>query len=165
MGMKCATCEAPLGAVRYVFALQGHHMEYSRPGETPSDQAVLRPSVMTTLGRYCSSACCKQQLPERLEGLGLPAHLQHNRVLGGPLCPCGKCGKPVNMTQPHSAVIKGKVLLLANGEEDAPVWMDILSVLCPDCRNLAAQEMTELALHETSQAQFPLVSDQPVEHA
>jgi hypothetical protein len=75
MGMKCATCEAPLGSVRYVFALQGHHVEYSRSGDTPSDQAVLRPSVMTTLGRYCSSVCCKQQLPEQLESLGLPAHL------------------------------------------------------------------------------------------
>lgn len=151
MGMKCATCEAPLGAVCYVFALQGHHVEYSRCGDTPSDQAVLRPSVMTTLGRYCSSACFKQELPEQLECLGLPTHLQHNRVLGGPICPCGKCGKPVNMTQPHAAVIKGKVLLLANGEEDAPTWLDILTVLCKDCMGLTEQEMMALARPDTDQ--------------
>lgn len=153
MGMKCATCEVPLGAVRYVFALQGHHVEYSRCGDTPSDQAVLRPSVMTTLGRYCCSACCKQQVPEQLEGLGLPTHLQHNRVLGGPICPCGRCGKPVYMTQPHAAVIKGKVLLLANGEEDAPVWLDILTVLCKDCMGLTAQEMMALARTDTDQVE------------
>lgn len=162
--MKCATCEAPLGAVRYVFALQDHHVEYSRSGETPSDQAVLRPSVMTTSGRYCSSTCCKQQLPERLEGLGLPAHLQHNRVLGGPICPCGKCGKPVNMTQPHVAVIKGKVLLSASGEENAPVWFDILTVLCKDCMGLQAQQMMELVRDDADQVLLdgPLQEQQEV---
>ena len=55
--MNCAHCNALLGDVRYVFALQGHGMEYSRPGETPSEQAVLTSRVITTLARYCSSAC------------------------------------------------------------------------------------------------------------
>ena len=141
--MNCAHCNALLGDVRYVFALQGHGMEYSRPGETPSEQAVLTSRVITTLARYCSSACCKQQLPDRLERLALPATLQHNRVLGGPICPCGKCGTPVVMTQPHVAVIKGKVLVEPDGEEGVPVWFDILTVLCDGCDGAQAREMVD----------------------
>lgn len=60
--MNCAHCNALLRDVRYVFSLQGHGMEYSRPGETPSEQAVLTSRVITTLARYCCSVCCKQQL-------------------------------------------------------------------------------------------------------
>lgn len=141
----CATCGTPLGSVRYVFALQGHQVEYTRPGDTPNSQALLRPSVMTTLGRYCSSDCCKRQLAEQLERLGLPAELQHNRVMGGPICPCGHCGKPVDMTQTHAAVIKGKVLLRPDGEEDNPVWFDMLTVLCQDCLGHTARAMMTLS--------------------
>lgn len=57
------------------------------------------------------------------------------------------------MTQPHAAVIKGKVLLLANGEEDAPVWLDILTVMCRDCMGLNAQEMMALARTDTDQVE------------
>ena len=68
--MNCAHCNALLGMFATFFALQGHGMEYSRPGETPSgQQAVLTSRVITTLARYCSSVCCKHQLPEQLEGL------------------------------------------------------------------------------------------------
>lgn len=149
--MNCAHCNALLGDVRYVFALQGHGMEYSRPGETPSEQAVLTSRVITTLARYCSSACCKQQLPDQLGRLALPATLQHNRVLGGPICTCGKCGTPVVMTQPHVAVIKGKVLM-ERDDEGAPVWLDILTVLCEECRGAQAHEMVEFLCGELDPA-------------
>jgi hypothetical protein len=141
----CATCEIPLGTVRYVFALQDHHVEYTLPGDTPTSQALLRPSVMTTLGRYCSSACCKKQLGAQLNRLGLPVALQNNRVMGGPICPCGRCGKPVTMTQSHAAVIKGKVLLRRDGLEDDPEWFDMLTVLCQDCQGIQALAMMALS--------------------
>jgi len=57
------------------------------------------------------------------------------------------------MTQLHAAVIKGKVLLLANGEEDAPTWLDILTVLCKDCMGLIEQEMMALARTDTDQVE------------
>ncbi len=151
--MNCAHCNALLGDVRYVFALQDHGMEYSRPGETPSEQAVLTSRVITTLARYCSSACCKQQLPEQLERLALPANLQHNRVLGGPICPCGKCGTPVVMTQPHVAVIKGKVLM-ERDDESAPVWLDILTVLCDECKGTQAREMVDYLHHSPDESRL-----------
>ena len=145
----CATCQIPLGSVRYVFALQGHHVEYTRPGDTPTSQALLQPSVMTTLGRYCSSACCKKQLGAQLNRMGLPVALQNNRVMGGPICPCGRCGKPVAMTESHAAVIKGKVLLRWDGAEDYPTWFDMLTVLCQDCQGIEALAMMALSkVHE-----------------
>lgn len=94
----------------------------------------MRPRALTTLSRFCSSACCKQQLAGLLQAQGLAPHLQHNRVGGGPIAPCGKCGKPVNMNQPHGAWIKGKVTAdIQNGEDDLPVWLDVFTVVCPDC--------------------------------
>lgn len=139
MNMQCHCCHAPLASVRYVFAIQRHHLEYEQQDEVTEAQAMLYTSELTTLERYCSSACCKQELAVQLEKLGLPPQLQHNRILGGPICPCGKCGKPVDMTKPHVAVVKGKVQSDSEGNEDVPDWLDMLTVLCANCFGLPQQ--------------------------
>lgn len=131
---RCAACSTPLGGSHHMFGFQRNQITYSLPGETPSEQALMKPSILSTLGRFCCSACCKQQLASLLEAQGLPSHLQHNRVYGGPIAPCGKCGKPVNMSQPHGAWIKGKVTAdIQNGVDAAPDWFDVLTVVCASC--------------------------------
>lgn len=144
MTLKCPTCEQTLSAERYVFALQAQQVQYTRHGESPDEQAVLTPLALKTLGRYCSKACCKTQLPERLEELGLPAGLQHHRMAGGPLYPCGKCGKPVNMTQTHIAVIRGDVTLTPDDEESYPNAQTMHTLLCKGCMDPQAQELMAL---------------------
>ncbi len=145
MNMQCPTCEQALGGVRHVFALQAQKVEYTLPGETPNEQAALSPLALTTLKRYCTSACCKAQLPELLEQLGLPAELKFNRVAGGPICPCGHCGKPVNMTQVHIGVIRGHVDLEPDGEESYPDAQTMHTVLCKKCMGAQSQELMRLA--------------------
>jgi hypothetical protein len=144
MTLKCPTCEQALGAARHVFALQAQHVQYTLRGKTPDEQAVLSPLGLTTLARYCTKACCKKQLPERLEQLGLPAGLQYQRVAGGPIAPCGHCGKPVNMTKAHIAVIRGDVTLEAHDEESHPDVQTIHTVLCKACLGTQAQELMTL---------------------
>ncbi len=145
MTLKCPTCEKALGSARHVFALQAQQVEYTMPGDTPNEQAALSPLALTTLKRYCTSACCKAQLPELLEKLGLPAELQFNRVEGGPICPCGHCGKPVNMTQVHIGVIRGHVDLEPDGEESYPDAQTMHTVLCKKCMGAQSQELMRLA--------------------
>ena len=146
---RCSTCTTPLSGSHHFFGLQRHHITYSLPGDTPSEQAVMNPSILTTMARFCSSVCCKQQLASLLKGQRLPGHLQHNRVYGGPIAPCGKCGKPVNMSQPHGAWIKGKVTAdIQNGEDAPPDWFDVLTVVCDSCiGNGAAGQVEQLEAH------------------
>ena len=135
----CMECGTALGKTHHVFALQKHQIGYSQPGETPSEQALLTASTMTTIARFCSAPCCKNQLGELLQAQGLPVALQKNRVYGGPIAPCGKCGKPVDMSQPHGAWIKGKVTAdLQMGEDSSPHWLDILTVVCTSCLEFEA---------------------------
>ena len=104
----------------------------------------MNPSILTTMARFCSSVCCKQHLASLLEGQGLLGHLQHNRVYGGPIAPCGKCGKPVNMNQPHGAWIKGKVTAdIQSGEDAQPDWFDVLTVVCDGCMGNGAAGQVE----------------------
>lgn len=132
--MRCAACGKPLGGAHHVFAFQDHQIAYTREGNTPSEQALLQPGACTTIARFCSSACCKPHLGHLLSAQSLPAQYQHNRVSGGPIVACGKCGKPVNLTQPHGAWIKGKVTAdIQNAEEAALDWLDVLAVLCAGC--------------------------------
>lgn len=148
MTLKCPTCEKATGSARHVFALQAQQIEYTMPGDTPNEQAALSPLALTTLKRYCTSACCKAQLPELLEKLGLPAELQFNRVEGGPICPCGHCGKPVNMTQIHIGVIRGHVALKPNGEESYPNEQTMHTVLCKKCMGAQAQDLMALGRNQ-----------------
>jgi hypothetical protein len=132
--IQCQTCEQILGNSHRMFGYLWNQISYELAGETPSDQAVMKLRALSTLARFCSSDCCKQQLPGLLQAQGLAAHLQHNRVGGGPIAPCGQCGKPVDMSQPHGAWIKGKVTAdIQNGEDDLPDWMDVLTVVCTSC--------------------------------
>lgn len=55
------------------------------------------------------------------------------------------------MTQPYVAVIKGKVLMERH-DEGAPVWLDILTVLCEECRGTQAHEMVEFLCGELDPA-------------
>jgi hypothetical protein len=129
-----------LGASHRVFGFQRHQISYDLEGRTPDEQALIESCVITTMARFCSSGCCKQQLGRLLVEQGLPEHLQHNRVMCGPIVPCGKCGKPVNLTQPHGAWIKGKVTSdIQNGQDAAPDWFDILTVLCMSCAGMEEQ--------------------------
>lgn len=141
MTLQCPTCQKSLASARHVFALQAQQVEYTQPGETPDEQAALKTLALTTLKRYCTSACCKAQLPELFEQLGLPAELQFNRVAGGPLCPCGHCGKPVNMTQVHVGVIRGHVTLESDGQERYPDAQTMHTILCKSCMGTHAQAL------------------------
>lgn len=132
--IACATCDVALDVEHFMFGAQVHHISYVLSGDTPSDQAYMQPSEVTTFVRYCSSECCYQQLASRLEDQGLPGHLQHHRVYGGPIEPCGKCGKPVNLCEPHVAWIKGDVRAdIQNGEDAAPHCLDVMTVVCAGC--------------------------------
>jgi hypothetical protein len=127
-----------------VFGFQHQHLYYERSGDTPTVQAILKPSNLAIGAWFCSSACCKQQLGNLLETQGFPGHLQHNRVQGGPIAPCGKCGKPVDMSEHHGAWIKGKVTAdIQHGEDATPDWVDVLTVVCLNCAETAAKESVE----------------------
>ncbi len=141
MTPQCPNCEQTLGEAQYAFALQAQQVEYTQPGETPDQQAVLTTLGLKTLGRYCSKACCKKQLPERLEQLGLPSEVQHHHVGGGPIWPCGHCGKPVNLTKPHISVIRGDVAGQPNDGESYPDVQTMHTVLCKGCLGTQAQEL------------------------
>lgn len=131
---QCYACRGTLKDSFQAFALQLNRIDYTLPGQTPSEQAFLQTSDSIVLVRFCSSACCKSKLGGLLELQGIPAGLQHNRVGGGPICPCGKCGKPVSLTQPHGAWLRAKYFFQADGEaEEFPDWFDVLTVMCMDC--------------------------------
>lgn len=138
---RCTTCAAPLGGRHQLFGFQSNQLSYELPGETPSDQALMRPSQLSFHARFCGSTCCERQLAALLEEQGLPSHLQQNRVYGGPIATCGKCGKPVNMTQPHGAWIRGEVTSpIQQGVDAAPAWFDVLTVVCAGCTVQVAAE-------------------------
>lgn len=144
--IRCQACEQVLGGSHRLFGFLWHQISYELAGETPSDQAVMKTRALTTVARFCCSDCCMQQLARLLQAQGLAAHLQHNRVLGGPIAPCGKCGKPVNLCEPHGAWIKGKVTAnIQNGEDSLPDWLDVLAVVCASCCGPYAADDLELS--------------------
>ena len=133
LASHCDTCQQALGSTTYMFGAERHTLSYPLDGETPSEQALMTTSHGTVLGHYCSSACCKQQLGQQLAKQGLPEALQHNRVLGGPIVPCAKCGTVVNLAGPHTAWIKGKLELEPGDDKPTLAWMDVLAVSCESC--------------------------------
>lgn len=81
----------------------------------------------------------------QLDLLGLPVEVQHQRVLGGPISACGQCGKPVNLTEAHTAVVKGKLEEPISPQEDELLWFDVLTVLCTSCSGLSRELTREVA--------------------
>lgn len=143
----CDGCGVPIGSSLQAFALQHHTIEYALEGESPDEQAYLTLAGMDIKARFCSSACCKPQLPALLLAHGLPAAMAHNKLQGGPLHPCGKCGKPVNMTQPHGAYVRCKL----TPPDEAPDWFDVLALVCVGCAMLTDAQHNERA-HQRSLA-------------
>lgn len=132
--LRCQACNAPLENSFQAFAFQLNQIQYTRPGETPSQQAHLNAGGPQVVARFCNSGCCKPALGPLLKAQGIAAHYSENRVHGGPICPCGKCGKPVNLTQTHGAWVRAKFGLDENGLPDAhPDWFDVLTVVCSSC--------------------------------
>ena len=132
--LTCQTCEEPLAKTHRIFAFQSHHIHYLKRGNTPDEQAVLYPENTWVLASFCSSACRKPHLGTLLEAQGLSEHLQHQRLGAGPITPCAKCGKPVDMTQPHGGWVKGKFTVEL--ESDTPCSLDhfdLMAVVCPGC--------------------------------
>lgn len=72
-----------------------------------------------------------------------------------PIYPCGKCGKPVNVMEPHGAWISGPV---SSGdpqdENNAPDWFDMLTVLCKSCGAALATESRAAEVGLPQQASF-----------
>ncbi len=127
---KCEACGIDLGTSFRAFALTTNTVSYPNDGRTPDQQAVMVYHDRQIKARFCSSDCLKTKLVLLLESQGLPAEAAHGRIGAGPLHPCGVCGKPVNMTQPHIAASKGKH---TNAEI---VYADMLALICPSCAGL-----------------------------
>ncbi|MCZ8016229.1 MAG: hypothetical protein O9274_11065 [Limnobacter sp.] len=137
---SCYACNSELGKAFQALAFQSHRIEYTRQGNTPSEQAFMEAEAEYIPAYFCSSNCCKSKLGELLAAQGIAEHFKDNRVYGGPICPCGKCGKPVNMTQSHNAWVRGKFFFSALEEDDRTAdWFDVLTVVCKACLFVGAK--------------------------
>ncbi|NYT60626.1 hypothetical protein H0A65_17050 [Alcaligenaceae bacterium] len=137
----CHACGVALKTTYQAFALQHHTIDYTFRGDTPNEQAHLTLASTYIVARFCSSQCCKPGLGSLLQAQRLSAALEYNQIQAGPRHPCAKCGKPVNMTQPHSAWVRCELTAEWNGslwQAMAPDWFIVLAVMCPDCAGLAS---------------------------
>lgn len=143
----CDACKKDLSATQYAVALQHHTIDYTLPGDTPDDQACLDVGHTTTFATFCSSACCKEKLPDLLISQGLAPGLAANRVFGGPLYPCAKCGGLVNLTQPHGAwtKLKKNMELVDGSLQGCAEWFDVLAVVCSSCCGIGLQSEKDRA--------------------
>src|SRR5690606_39125628 len=106
-------------------------------GAMPNEQAHLALASTDIVAKFCCGKCCKPALASLLQAQGLSAALAHNRIEAGPIHPCAKCGKPVNMMQPHGAWVRCKLMAM----DDAPDWFEVLAVMCQDCAGLASHDV------------------------
>ena len=134
----CGACGKPLEGVHYAFAVQTNTIQYPHRGATPEDGATMTYTGLSVKERFCCSSCCKCRLADLLEEEGLPAELQFNRVLAGPITTCGKCAKLVNLTDSHVAYTKGKHSWMISGDEliSKIVYCDVLAVVCALCAGI-----------------------------
>ena len=151
----CKVCGAALHKTHYALAWQFHAISYTRPGDTPEEQAVLNLDSTAVRARFCSKACFHQGLRPALEADGLPAGLAEHRVLGGPIHPCVKCGKPVNLMASHPAWVRCKQTMIPQDDEEIslPDWFDVMGVECADCDfSLASERQNRGAVDQKARA-------------
>lgn len=142
----CHACGTPLGLSQQAFALQHHTIDYSLRGRTLNEQAYLTLAATQMVARFCSSTCCKAKLGALLKAQGLAEKHQHDKIAAGPIHPCAKCNKPVDMTQPHGAWVRCKQTATWDGVrwcDDEPDWFDVLAVVCADCAGLSEQQAAD----------------------
>ena len=146
----CKVCGAAIGKTHYALAWQFHAISYTRPGDTPEEQAVLNLDSTAVRASFCSKSCFHQGLTAALAAEGLPEKIAHQRVLGGPLYPCVKCGTPVNLMASHPAWVRCKQTMVAQGDEEIglPDWFDVMGVECPACDLSQTSECERQAIVE-----------------
>ena len=135
---NCGACGEPLEGVHYAFTLQTNTIQSPHRGDTPADGATMTFTGLSVRERFCCSACCKGRLADLLQAEGLPAEMQFNRVLAGPIATCGKCAKPVDLTDSHVAYTKGKHSWVKSGDEliSEIDYCDVLAVVCALCAGM-----------------------------
>ncbi|NYT58226.1 hypothetical protein H0A65_04730 [Alcaligenaceae bacterium] len=135
--------------------MQHHAIDYSLRGRTLDEQAYLTLAATNVIARFCSSTCCKAMLGTLLKAQGLAEKHQHNRIEAGPIHPCAKCNKPVDMTQPHGAWVRCKQTAIWDGArwcDDEPDWFDVLAVVCADCMGLSDTQAADRACHAVGES-------------
>ena len=94
----CATCSTTLNSRYHAFNRNIERLQYS-PSSAPPQLRSCIVLHSEQLAHYCSPECAEAGASFVLEQLGIPLQITGN----GPIEPCSKCGKPVNLTVPHVA--------------------------------------------------------------
>lgn len=128
----CATCGSALADSRYSFALSVNCMVL-HPGAEDAEPDHELKLLKWPVAHFCSHGCCKTTLPALLPAYGFPEAVKDQRIGQGVIEPCGACGKPVNLTQPHKACQKNRCLWMDPQGDPDVAWMDIMAVPCANC--------------------------------
>ena len=146
----CQVCGAAIGKTHYALAWQFHEIVYTRPGDTPDEQAVLNLDSTAIRASFCSKSCFHLGLGAALAAEGLPEEIASQRVLGGPLYPCVKCCTPVNLMASPPAWVRCKQTMIVQGDKEVglPDWFDVMGVECPACDLSQVGERERQSLEE-----------------
>lgn len=93
----CATCSATLNSRYYSFSRNIERHQYTRP-DAISQLHTCIVLHSEQLAHYCSPECAEAGTNAELAQRGIPLQITGN----GPIEPCSKCGKPINLTVPHA---------------------------------------------------------------
>jgi hypothetical protein len=120
---ECDGCGLRFSAVLFEIARQLERVDFA------SEMSAIHIRKSDTVSAFCSMECRDNSRRAVMAREGVPIR----RVDGcGPIAPCAKCGRPVDMTEFHVTYIENDFNLF-----NPDIWqlidVDYLAVLCSSC--------------------------------
>ncbi len=134
MRFQCSICKEEFTSPLRTLDWRLQRQSFADKGDAV--QTTVHIEYVHSLVNYCSPDCRQRHEPDFIEVMGLK--FLSPKVV--PIMPCGKCGRPVDGTQPHGAF--AQVTLELDDDDDIGHCTGDrqLAVLCGDCIVLGAEE-------------------------
>ncbi len=123
----CSVCKQEFFSPLRTLDGRRQHLAFQEVGE--AIQSTLHIENADSLRNYCSARCRNSHEPQVIAALGL----KFLSPKAEPVMPCGRCGGPVDGTQPHTAFTQVTLQLDESGQVVQCTGDRQLAVLCASC--------------------------------